>query len=240
MPRPRKGSDVTISLKIGVADIAAETVKNLQTSRLTHCPDCAGTGCSSKALTFCRECNGTGIDVVSAIMGPKKFCGSCKGYGNYPDNQNCKKCQGTGLIPGNITRQIKISREYQPQIIIPQSGNYPLGEGVPGNLNINLIVEKTHSFEVEGKNIKGSLKISPAQAVLGDIIFIDVFGDPIKINLPAGTKHGTSLEKENAGITKGNKKGSLYLKVSIDIPKKITDEEKNLYTQLLKLQKGYL
>jgi curved DNA-binding protein len=144
------------------------------------------------------------------------------------------------LINGTQNRQIKISRDFQPLIFIPQSGNYTIGNSIPGNLNINLIVEKTGTYEVEGKNIKGHLKISPAQAVLGDIIFLDIFGDPVKIVVPPGTKHGETLEKENAGVSKGNKKGSLFLKVTIDIPKKISNEEKNLYTQLLKLQKGYL
>ncbi len=101
-------------------------------------------------------------------------------------------------------------------------------------------MKKTSNYEVDGGNIKGPLKISPAQAVLGDIIFLDIFGDAVKVELPAGTKHGEVLEKAGAGITKGNKKGSLFLKVIIDIPKKISEEEKKLYTQLLKLQKGFL
>ena len=238
--RPRKGTDISISLKINVSDIANESVKNIITSQLTHCPDCNGTGCTSKILTFCHACNGTGIDMVSSIMGPKKFCNVCKGYGNYQKNPDCKKCRGTGLITGNINRQIKISRNFQNLIVIPQSGNYSIGESIPGNLNITLLVEKTSNYEVEGRNIKGPLKISPSQAVLGDIIFIDVFGDPVKIVIPAGTKHGETLEKENAGISKGNKKGSLLLKVSLDIPKIVSDEEKKLYSQLLKLQKGFL
>ena len=238
--RYRKGTDITLSLKISATDIAGETLKNIQTTRFIHCPDCNGTGCSTKVLTICSECNGSGIDRVSAIMGPKKFCNFCKGYGDRQEAIDCKKCKGLGLIQETIVRQVRISRNFQPQIIIPQSGNHPIGNGTPGNLIINLIVEKSCNFEVEGKNIKGPLKISPAQAVLGDIIFIDVFGNPVKIALHPGIRHGETIIKENAGVTKGNKKGSLILKISIDIPKKISDEEKSLYTQLLKLQKGYL
>lgn len=238
--RPRKGTDITLSLKISATDIAGETLKNIQTTRFVHCPDCNGTGGSCKVLPICSECNGSGIDRVSAIMGPKKFCNFCKGYGDCQGTVDCKRCKGVGLVKETIVRQVRISRDFQPQIVIPQSGNYPLGNGTPGNLIINLIVEKSCNFEVEGKNIKGPLKISPAQAVLGDIIFIDVFGDPVKVNIHPGTKHGETIEKENAGITKGNKKGSLFLKIAIDIPKKISDEERSLYTQLLKLQKGYL
>lgn len=238
--RNRHGTDINVSLKIKVTDIANESTFNISTTQQVHCPDCNGTGCTSKTLTFCNNCNGTGIDLVSAIMGPKKFCGICKGYGNYQETPNCKSCKGLGLILTGINRQIKVSRDFQPTIIIPKSGNFAIGNSVPGNLNVTLVIEKTSNYEVVGKDIKGHLKISPAQAILGDIIFIDVFGDPVKIIIPEGIKHGEILEKEHAGVTKNNKKGSLLLKINIDIPKKISDEEKKLYTQLLKIQKGFL
>ena len=236
----RHGTNITISLKITVNDIANESIKNIMTTRQVHCPDCAGTGCASKHLSHCAKCSGTGIDLVSSVMGQKKVCLVCKGFGNFPENPNCKKCQGTGLISENFTRQIKIPRDFLPSLLIPKSGNLPQGGDAPGDLIILLIVEKTTGLEIEGRNIKGPLIISPCQAVLGDIIFMDVFGNPVKIVIPAGTKHGDTIQKEDSGISKGNKKGSLILKVIIDIPKKISDEEKSLYTQLLKIQKGYL
>jgi molecular chaperone DnaJ len=238
--RQRRGTNINISLKISVTDIASETLKNIITIRQNHCPECAGTGCPSKALTPCHKCNGTGLDLVSSVMGQKKLCPLCKGYGDYPENPSCKKCGGTGLIPENINRQFKIHREFQPNLSIPGSGNFPQGGKIPGDLLITLIVEKSNTFEVDGKNIKGQLKISPAQAVLGDTIFLDIFGSAVKIILPAGTKHGDTIKKDNAGITKGGKKGDLILKTFIDIPKRISEEEKKLYTQLLKLQKVYL
>lgn len=238
--RIRRGTDLNVSLKISVSDIANEALKNIVSFRQVHCPDCKGTGCTSQVITHCPKCNGSGIDVISAVMGAKKYCSLCKGFGDFQEEPNCKRCKGTGLVGVSFNRQIKISKNFQPAITIPQSGNYAIGSSIPGDLNIALIVEKTSPFEISGKDIKGHLKISPAQAVLGDIIFLEVFGDPVKISIPSGIKHGETIEKENAGVSKGNKRGSLILKVTIDIPKKISDEEKNLYTQLLKLQKGFL
>lgn len=231
--RIRRGTDIKISLKITVVDISNEITKNIKTRRYTHCLECSGTGCSSKTLTLCPKCNGGGVDLVSLIMGPKQMCSLCKGFGNYQHKPDCKKCKGTGLILEDIVRQIKLSRNFQTSIIIPNSGNYPLGSGLVGNLIVNFSVEKSHNLEIDGKNIKGPIKLSPAQAVLGDIIFLDVFENMVKIVVPPGIKHGETIEKDY-------KKGSLILKVSIDIPKEITEEEKILYTKLLKLQKGYL
>ena len=236
--RQRHRTNINISLKITVLDIASETIKHIITSRQTHCPDCAGTGCLSKALTLCSKCNGTGIDLIASVMGQKKLCSLCKGFGDFPENPNCRRCGGTGLIPENINRQLKISRDFQPNLIIHGSGNFPQGGNVPGDLLITLIMEKTGTFEIDGKNIRGLLKLSPAQSVLGDILFLDVFGTPVKVVVPAGIKHGDTI-KEKAGVIKGSKK-DLILKAYIDIPKRISEEEKKLYTQLLKLQKGFL
>lgn len=239
--RHRRGTDIKINLKLSSTEIASEVTKNIITSRMIHCPDCNGTGCSSKILTHCSKCNGTGVDLISAIMGPKKVCVVCKGFGNYQENPNCRKCNGSGLISENIIRHLKINRNFQPTLIIPKSGNFPIGKSNPGDLIISLLVDKKHgALEIDGRNIKGHLKISPAQAVLGDCIFMDVFGTPTKIIVPPGSCPGDVIEKKEAGIVKGNKKGSLILKLFIEIPSKISDEEKSLYTQLLKLQKGYL
>jgi molecular chaperone DnaJ len=238
--RIRHGTDLSVILKINVSDIANESTKNIVTSRLIPCTECQGTGSTSKTLTTCYKCHGTGIDVISTVMGIKKYCNVCKGYGNYPETKDCKSCNGTGLINNTFSRHIKITRVFQPCIIIPQSGNYSIGNGNPGNLNITFQLEKTSNLEIVGKDIKGYLKISPAQAILGDITFMDVFGNAVKIVVPPGIKHGEIIKKEDAGIQKGNKRGSLLLKVYIEIPKKISEEEKKLYTQLLKLQKGFL
>jgi len=229
----RHGTDNSISIKITVEDIASESTLNITTKQMVHCSNCNGTGCTSKTLSFCVKCNGSGIDLVSAIVGPKKVCPTCHGYGDYPELCDCPACKGTGLITKNINRQIKLSRDFQPTIVIPGSGNWPIGEGLPGSLIVNLVVQKTNNFEIKGKNIKGELKISPAAAVLGDIVDLDVYGKFVKVIIPPGTKDGTIIEKENPG----NKKGSLVFKIIIDIPQQISDAEKALYTQLLNLHK---
>ena len=244
--RIRRGSDNQVFLKITVDDIARGITKNIVTTRRAPCPVCFGTGASTKKMILCSKCCGNGIDVVSSVMGPKKFCQACRGFGNLPENKNCKNCNGTGLIVEKIIRQIMMSRDFWTKkgetFIIDGSGNYPpecgVG-GVFGNLVVCFDIEKSCPFEIDGKSVKGNYEISPAQAVLGDTVFIDVFGNVIKMEIPAGTRHGEILEKEKAIIVKDKHK-NLCLKIIINIPKKLSDEEKTLYTRLLKLQKGYL
>jgi molecular chaperone DnaJ len=235
--RVRRGSDISVSLKVTQNEIVSETSRTIITTRATLCPSCHGSG-SSKPMLKCSKCNGSGIDVLSSVVGPRKFCSYCKGYGDVSQGNDCKKCGGIGILKERIQRTIKLSRENQNRIVIKESGNYAPGGGNPGDLIVSLYSDTISLFEISGKNIKGIISITPAQAVLGDIIFMDVFGNAVKITIPPGTKPETELEQHNVPI--GTRKGTLFLKVSIEIPTKPTEEEKSLYKQLLKIQKGFL
>jgi molecular chaperone DnaJ len=223
---------------VNLNEIVGEISKTIITTRNNLCPNCDGTGTFKKILKQCSKCNGTGIDIVSSVMGPKRFCSACKGYGNVADVSDCKTCNGTGLFKETIKKTFLLSRENQDKIIIKNSGNYPSGGGFPGDLIIGLICDNKGLFEVSGKNIKGFVSISPAQAVLGDVIFLDVFNALLKITIPPGTEAGTILEEDNVPF--GSGKGKLFLTVRIIIPKNPNIEEKALYKHLLKLQKGLL
>jgi molecular chaperone DnaJ len=234
--RVRKGTEVFVTLKVKLNEIVGEISKTIITTRNNLCPNCEGTGTTKKILKHCSKCNGTGIDIVSSVVGPKRFCSACKGYGNLADISDCKSCNGTGLFKETIKKTFTLNRENQDKVVIKDSGNYPAGGGLPGNLIIALVCENSGLFEISGKNVKGFVSISPAQAVLGDVIFLDVFNALLKITIPPGTEAGSILEEDN--IPFGSGKGKLFLTVRIIIPKNPNPEEKGLYRNLLKLQKG--
>lgn len=238
--RIRRGSDISVTLKVTLNEIVSEVSRTIVTTRACLCNTCKGSGSQSEAMPACLRCNGTGIDLVSSVVGPKKFCSYCKGYGNIaPTIKDCKKCSGTGLIKEKIQRSIKLSRkEEQGKITIKDSGNYPTGGGNPGDLILSFFSDNNNLFEITEKTIRGTISISPAQAVLGDTIFMDVLGNSTKVIVPPGTKSGNTIEQYNILI--GTQKRNLYFKVSISIPNNPSEEEKNLYKQLLKIQKGYL
>ena len=60
--------------------------------------------------------------------------------------------------------------------------------------------------------------------------------DDKKLNLkiPPGTKPGTKMRMSGHGLPhmKSSKKGDLYVKIQLKLPKKLTDEQKKLVTEL--------
>ena len=60
----------------------------------------------------------------------------------------------------------------------------------------------------------------------------------LNLKIPAGTKSGTKLRMSGHGlpVMKAKKKGDLYVKIQIKLPKKLTGEQKKLIEKLA--QKG--
>ncbi len=79
--------------------------------------------------------------------------------------------------------------------------------------------------------------ITYPQAVLGSEAEIKTLdGTPEKLTIPAGTQHGDTLKLRGKGMPKLNSplniSGDLYVHVYIDIPKEITDKQRELIKAL--------
>jgi len=81
--------------------------------------------------------------------------------------------------------------------------------------------------------VQAELRITPAQAVLGDDIKIAIGGEELNIKIPAGVQPGTSFRYPGKGKAyKGGRRGDLILTINIDIPKNISKEQRELWQQI--------
>jgi curved DNA-binding protein len=77
------------------------------------------------------------------------------------------------------------------------------------------------------------LKLS--EAILGITFSVPTIDDKQRsLKIPPGTKHGTKMRLAGHGLPdmKGQKKGDLYVRIQVNIPKKISAEQKKLVEQL--------
>jgi DnaJ-class molecular chaperone len=119
------------------------------------------------------------------------------------------------------------------------AGNYCQG-GIAGDLIVDLNIEKNDLYAIDGLDLKRTINITPAQAVLGDSLVLDVFTKQVIVDVPAGIPHGYILEKKGSGLQGDDRTGDLILRMHINIPIFVTPEERKLYEKLLKLEKGDL
>jgi len=81
--------------------------------------------------------------------------------------------------------------------------------------------------------VQAEMRLSPAQAVLGAKMQVNIDGTNVEINIPAGTQDGSSFRIQGGGKAfKGGKKGDLILTVRIEMPKHLTQEQKELWEKL--------
>lgn len=233
--RFRRGTDLKIKIKAKREDLIQCKKKLIVTERKGFCPDCNGTGSANKKLKKCIYCDGTGLQGFALVMGNIRRCLYCEGAGWKPDGDKCPKCKGTALVTETVRHEIilnPISRHFK----INRLGNCCF-KGKPGDLFIDIDVKENPLYKTNRLDVSGYIKITPAQAVLGDIIHLTVFNKNIEIKILPGTQHNATIKVKNGGITYKNETGSFYVIVKIKIPLIISKEEKEIYMKIFNIEK---
>jgi molecular chaperone DnaJ len=85
-----------------------------------------------------------------------------------------------------------------------------------------------------------TLEISNTDAILGATIDVPTpYGD-VELNIPEGSQYGDVLKIKGKGFKdlKSSSTGDQYVTLKVTNPKKISKEERELYTKLRSLQGG--
>ena len=233
--KANRGTDLQFSIQVDILDLIKGNKRVVAIKRKGQCPTCEGTGSSNKKSKKCDFCSGTGLQGLPLILGQKKKCTYCSGIGHRPQDP-CPKCRGTGLTQELIRHEITLN-PFSYIIDVPNMGDYPVGGGKPGDLIIELDIKQSTPYKIRGLNVSGVVDISPAQAILGDTVTLNVFDKKTVIEIPPRTQHHAVIEQENGGLSFGGKTGIFKATIKIIMPDIITEEEKELYNKLLSLEK---
>jgi curved DNA-binding protein len=110
----------------------------------------------------------------------------------------------------------------------------PLG-GPPGDLFIQAKVIKDHVYSVENYDLYLTHELKLSEAILGTSISVPTLDDKkLSLKIPPGTRPGTKMRMSGRGLPhmKGNRKGDLFVKIQIKMPKQLTAEQKGLIEKL--------
>ena len=105
--------------------------------------------------------------------------------------------------------------------------------GANGDLYINVLVKPHKLFRREGFNLKLDLPISFTQAALGGEVDVPTLNGTVKYRIPEGTQNDTEFRLKGQGIQQLNMpgKGDLLVRVRVEIPRKLSDKQKDLLRQ---------
>lgn len=237
---PQRGDDLRYDLTITFEEAAFGCEKEISVTRDENCEECGGTGARKGTQpTQCSTCHGTG-QVQSFVNTPigrvsnVRVCEACHGQGTII-NDPCPKCSGRGRVRRNrkITIKIPAGIDNGMQIPLRKQGEPGLRGGENGDLYIFVTVKPHKLFTRENYDLYCDVTVSFTQAALGGEIDVPTLNGMIKHNLPEGTQPGTVIRLRGQGIQnlRGAGKGDLYIKVNVEIPRKLTDKQKELLMQ---------
>jgi len=115
---------------------------------------------------------------------------------------------------------------------------YPGIHGGPaGDLYLNISILPHPIFARDGSDIYIEKAVSFTQAVLGTTIEVPTIDGTIKrLKVPAGTQNGTKIRMKGYGVPglkgSGSSKGDQFVKIAIDVPRKINDRQLQLIKKL--------
>ena len=238
---PRKGADIQARVTVTFEEAAFGTRQEIRITRNEDCPECGGTGAEkgTERIT-CPHCNGTGqVSKVSNTPFGQftnvTTCPHCGGQGTIVENP-CKKCGGKGRIRKDIKISVDIPAGIDNDSVISLKGQGEpgLNGGPAGDVYVIVQVKPHKIFKRNGSDLVLEIPITYPQAVLGADIVVPTLTDKISYKIPPATQHGTVFRLKGKGVkvVNTNRYGDLYVKVLIEIPKKINGEQKRILQQL--------
>lgn len=240
-PAPPRGADIQVSVNLTFEEAVFGTEKEVEVDRLETCDVCHGTRMKDgKTPPSCPTCGGTGEvrRVQQTILGQFMTsgpCPTCHGEG-VTITDPCEKCNGKGRIRNYRTLEVTIPPGIDDNATLRLTGQ---GEDAPGNgragdLYVKVRVQQHKLFERHGKAIHSQIGINVAQAALGDEVEIDTLDGPVVFRVPGGTQSGQQFRLRGRGVPdlRGGDRGDQLVTVQVVIPKKLTEEQEELFEQL--------
>src|SRR5205809_2810404 len=137
--------------------------------------------------------------------------------------------------------QVKIPRGVREgqRIRLREQGEAGARGGKSGDLFLRVRLAKHADFAVEGSDLIHEVKIAPSQAALGAELKLPTLEGSVKLKVPAGTQGGQRFRLRERGLPSASgTRGDLYVVTQIQIPKKLTERESELWSELTKLHGG--
>ncbi len=240
VPMPVRGDDLRHDVTMTLEEAVLGVEKTVRFQRWESCNDCEGSGAKTgtKAET-CPQCQGSGQTFTQKNMFIGTFtqaqtCSRCRGTGKMIASP-CPTCTGMGRVRKMRERSIKIPAGVDTDMRMPLRGEGDAGErgGPAGDVYLVFDVEEHDVFKRDGTDLYCQVPISFPQAALGATINVPLIDGTEELKVPEGTQSGHQFTLRGQGVPEvhGRGKGDLHVLLQVDVPRKLTSEQRELLKQ---------
>jgi molecular chaperone DnaJ len=231
----RRGADLETEVTIAFDEAMAGTTVPIRIDGPAVCARCHGSGAEpgTQPVT-CPQCGGSGeIAENQGFFSMSRPCPRCAGAGRIVETP-CTKCGGSGAERRTRTLQVKLPAGVRngARIRLAGKGEPGLAGGAPGDLYVKVGVTPHSVFGRRGDDLTVELPITYPEATLGANVEVPTMNGPVTLKVPAGTPSGKTFRVKGRGAPKKGGRGDLLAKVKVDVPDKVSKEEKELLRQL--------
>lgn len=231
-----QGHHLETQIELTLNEIASGAERTIEYERNDACETCKGSGAKAGSSPIvCPQCGGQGRVAQQGFGGMFRMvttCPNCRGRGSVIKD-HCGKCGGSGRQLKKRTVSVKIPAGIHEGQAVRIAGEGEAGEGPgapPGDLHCYVAIKPHPIFTRHNNDIVCQVPISFAQAALGGKIEVPTLKGREQLDIPGGTQHGEVFKLKGKGLPdiRSHRTGDELVQILIEIPKKLTDRQKQL------------
>ena len=239
--RVNRGSDIRVTVKLTLQEIAEGVTKKLKVNKTVVCDQCGGSGAKDKnAFQTCSTCQGSGyvITVQNSMFGrmqTQSICPTCGGAGRII-TEKCSKCGGEGTERGQEIIEVKIPAGVGEGMALTVSGKGNAARRGGQNGDLLVVIEEEYNPQLvrDGNDLIHNMNITVTTALLGGEVEVPTIDGKARIKIAPGTHSGKVLRLRGKGLpdVNGYGRGDIMVVVDITIPDELNREERELIEKL--------
>ncbi len=239
-----RGDDIWVEAELSLEEAAMGVEKEVEIERWSLCEHCGGSGAEpGSGMKKCPMCGGTGKVIEGHLFVRfSRTCPKCGGKGFVP-KERCKVCGGSGFVRQRKKMKVRIPAGIDDgsRLVLRGEGDIGKNGGPRGDLYVVMRVKKHQVFTREGSNLYMNLKIDYLTAILGGKVNLkDLYGENFTLEISGGTQPGTVIRVRKRGMPemREKSKGDLFVKIYVEIPRKLSRKEREYLQKLKSLKEG--
>lgn len=236
--RVERGEDLHLELELTLEEACAGCERTLTLDCAIPCGTCEGSGESGPSRSnLCSYCHGSGR---LRDKGNLSKCAVCDGRG-FRTERTCPDCEGSGHHVASRQLQVRIPAgvvQGGELRLVGQGKEHPAG-GLPGHLFLRVVLLPHKQFHAIGRDLVLQVPISIYRWIAGGEVALPKLGGGKRRQElpPAKTLIADPLRIRGAGLPGHGREsaGDLIINWQIELPKKMTDKQRELLAAAEKL-----
>jgi molecular chaperone DnaJ len=238
--QPRPGADLRQRVVLTLEEVARGLNTSVTVERQVNCARCAGSGAEpGHEPQTCPACQGRGqVSRAQGLLQTLSPCPQCQGAGTIITSP-CPACQGTGMSKEKKQIQVRIPPgvDAGTRLRLRGEGDAGIKGGPPGDLYLEIYVTPHPIFTRRQKDLYYRAQLSFVEAALGTEVEVPTLTSQTRLTVPPGTQPGATFHIPGLGLPglRGKAPGDLVVVVELQTPSQLSQRQKRLLEEFLRL-----